>query len=373
MQKSILLGLAVLFALISCNKKDVLNDNTRPPTQKVLGNAILDKITTYDDMLVFSSFDHFIEALEVISDMEDCDRLSFENYFKFTSFGSIVDNFYDNIDFEIFQSEQEVADFITRYSYMFDSELIKGEEGMELSILPAMFSEPERWIMNNNKMYIVGNDVYRYFPEDTMVVVALNKTENINDLANAKDWKPFEKNENFICYKPVVIYDSAQDGYCDKPSKLIHKQEFTQYGTTDSKNRSRLIVEANIKQHFSFYSSSNYWYSRLQYTMVNEYKSRWLGFLWWYYKNVEKKVVGTLFVQTVGCRYIITNGGYYELFFKYPTWNFNHSFKKESNHFDETINYLNDGGAKPWISITIVKPNLSISNGITMNFEKVYY
>jgi len=222
-KKSMGLFLIVVLALASCSKEPIFKSKEKNVSSEGMKKISsyenpLDLVKERDGMLVFESIEHFFEATEAISKLDDIERLAFEERFNFGSFGTIADNFYRDINFDALKDKEQLENFVKEHSQVLELEysnddsqkLPEGEENLPV-LLPANFYDSERWLMNKDKMYIIDDAVYKHF-NNGKIVIALAKDVNIELLKKAElnDWSKFLKQENFKVYSYDVNNDVKQ-------------------------------------------------------------------------------------------------------------------------------------------------------------------
>ena len=105
----------------------------------------------------------FDSTLKAISAMKVEDRKAWEKSKGFKSFGTISDNIYDNIDPEKFKSVEEINTFVKLNSA--NIQLYTDNKG-DIYCLPIENDNVERYLLNEDKMYIIGTSVYKKFDND---------------------------------------------------------------------------------------------------------------------------------------------------------------------------------------------------------------
>ncbi len=161
---------------ISCEKEDVANQQTT--TKKA------------QNILTFKTVEEFNETLFKVNSMNETERKKWETEQGFESFGTICDEFYKNIDPKSFKNYNEVGNFVAKNSFYIE---LFTDENNETFCIPKEFYNTERFILNQDKMYIIGTTVFKKFDEKLIATNILNfneiyKAEKISDLkTNIKD------------------------------------------------------------------------------------------------------------------------------------------------------------------------------------------
>lgn len=170
--KLIICIFAITFAITGCSKDE---------------DIISASANNKQDILTFATIAEFNETLQKVNSMNSAERMAWEKERNFKSFGTICNEFYKTIDYESFTSISEVKSFVANNSEKI--KLCKNIDG-ELSCVTQEFDNPERYVMNENWMYIIGNKAYRVFPENKKVSCDL---ESISELASVKDFSEITK------------------------------------------------------------------------------------------------------------------------------------------------------------------------------------
>jgi hypothetical protein len=382
MKKNLIAGLAVLFALLfaACDKNEMLETNLNTPAiQKIVNKEFsLANVKKYSDMLVFNSFDDFHTALYQVEELTGEKRMEWEKSLGFQSFGRIADEFYQTFDIDSYSDAKEIFAFFETNS---DKVLLK-QSGDTITLSAQKAGEPERWVMNEKKMYIIDETVYRYFEDDIQVLCEYSDTnsENIEKLRNVVSWQELFGNTSFRVVTPnprfkalpdesAVVIVSTHQSQPPCPSGAINKKE---WGNSYVGNkRTRLKIYNEIKTNYTFSNGIVGYGVRIGYEIVNEKRKKVLGFLWSYGHNVEETVHGSIVIKNRHCvydaaknLYVVTDdkAGYY------PTFDVSGYYSKISGHAYKGIQYNIPNTPKPWSYITDWDIYFTVSNGITHSY-----
>lgn len=214
----------ILFSFIACNNKEIP----------------LNEITTRHEMLEFSNYDEYSATLSQLTKMSDQEREEWENLKKFQSFGTIADKIYNSLNPEELTSIDEIYEFVRKNSQYI--ELVKDVDG-ELSCVAKEELNVERYIMNKDKMYVVGENVYKLFGE---TLISSNKS-NIAIIYSANDIKEISVDFKVISEKPELYYSSSLSKQKEEQSinnrlKADEKQDFTDVGNN------RIVLNISTKE-----------------------------------------------------------------------------------------------------------------------------
>ncbi|MFV0392270.1 MAG: hypothetical protein ACK5KP_10370 [Paludibacteraceae bacterium] len=195
--------LAVLLAgiLLSCEQKEVIENQNVEETE---GRSNIEGI------LSFKNYDEFSSTLSQVIRMTDEERIRWEKSQGFESFGTVCDNFYRNIDPSLFSSRYEVDNFIKTHSKYV--QLYEDHTGMYFEI--QEFNNPERFLMNSDKMFVIGNQVFKKINETyaTTSIENLDKIKKISNISFIKSNSNIILENNFNVQKaPSAFVTSAED------------------------------------------------------------------------------------------------------------------------------------------------------------------
>jgi len=165
--------LAITFTLTSCDKSE---------------DAFSTIESNKQEILAFKSIEEFNTTLNKVRTMKPEDRIAWEKSEGFTSFGTICDEFYKTIEPENFKSTDEAKGFVAAHNDKI--QLINNSNG-DIYCITQEFKNAERYILNQDKMYIIGATVYKKFEEDLVSteianIDILRIAKNSNELKSKK-------------------------------------------------------------------------------------------------------------------------------------------------------------------------------------------
>lgn len=174
--KYILAVLAITFALTSCSKNE---------------DALATIASNKQEILSFKNSEEFLATLNKVDSMKSEERTVWEKSKGFKSFGSICDDFYASIDADKFKSKEEALSFISANSQYIQ---ILNHSDSSKCCVTKEFSNPTRYLMNANEMYIIGSTAYKQFDEGCIST----DIANISVLKMAKDINSLKSNPAFV-------------------------------------------------------------------------------------------------------------------------------------------------------------------------------
>lgn len=169
LNKYVLGIIAFTFLMSSCDNDDVI-----PTLQPV-----------NQDILTFSSEQDFQNTLQKVSAMKSEERTAWEKSKGFKSFGTICDKVYKGIDPTKFKSLQQVKDTVLALNAYLE---IKQNKDGDYYVDPKDKLNPTRYLMNNDKLYIIKDSVYKQFENGilAMKISNIEKLKQIKSIDNLK-------------------------------------------------------------------------------------------------------------------------------------------------------------------------------------------
>lgn len=208
MRNLFLLALASAFSLVACTDRQA--DIQADPNE----SRSLESL----NMLVFDDAADLFNTIEDVSKMSESELTAFESSNNYTSIGRKSDEFYNNIDFEVFQTQEEMLSFVdANRKYV---SLVKYND--ELSTEPFLAGNGSRYIANEDGMFAIKDTVYKVL-EDGFVSTSKS---NIAALTNL-DSKNFSSVylDNRLTFAPFVSESNTRI-YVDK-AMIVKRAEHT--------------------------------------------------------------------------------------------------------------------------------------------------
>jgi hypothetical protein len=179
--KYILGVLAFTFVLTGCSKNE---------------DALTTVVSNKQDIMTFKSVEEFNTTVQKVNSMNPEERRTWEKSQGFKSFGTICDEVFKSIDPTNFKSLQEVKDSVAALSSFLE---IGQNKNGKYFVDAKESTNPARFIMNKDKMYIVDNLVYKQFDNELV-------SRNISEIENLKELK---LNSSVNTLKKVITYGYA--------------------------------------------------------------------------------------------------------------------------------------------------------------------
>lgn len=202
MKKVMYVILLIMLAFTSCDKNEIISADEN----------------NKEGILTFSTIEEFSSAVQKVNCMNSDERRAWESTKGFKSFGTICEEFYSSINYENFSNLEEIKSFVeTNKSYI---QLIHDSYG-EISCVTQEYDKPERYIMNEKRMFIVGNKAYKIFPGNMMVscdiahIAGLTSIADFNQIAKKRD-------SIYVIYEiplPMSASTKSTDQYFERVEK----------------------------------------------------------------------------------------------------------------------------------------------------------
>jgi hypothetical protein len=116
------------------------------------------------NMLYFENFDEFTKEMTKVQKMSLEEKIKWQESKGFKSLGVESDILYESINPSDFKDLEEIKQFVAKNSKYL--QLI--EENDEFSVEPIIQHCPFRYIVNNNHMFQIGENVYKAFDDITV-------------------------------------------------------------------------------------------------------------------------------------------------------------------------------------------------------------
>jgi len=231
----------------ACEKEDVLNSDTK----------------TKKDILTFKSIEEFNNTLAKVNAMPELERLEWERQQGFKSFGTICDEFYETIEPKKFKSIEEIKSFVSANN---DKIQFYENPNGDTYCVTNEFKNLERYILNKDRMYIIGTEAFKKYNEGLVV----SDISNIDKLKSAKNYdeldasigiksiqksSPIQKASNANVTNADAYNDKVikGPGWGDDDTYRLHVWISTELGGSGTKHFSMLCIK-------NFYRALGIWF-----------------------------------------------------------------------------------------------------------------
>ena len=359
--------LIVVSVTFSC-KQDLI-ENISINKQMSPESTYIDGVKNVNGVLCFETTEHFEKVTRSLYSLSIKEKLYYSTrLLGKEAFALNCDMFYDSINWQELNKEG-FAMLLKEHSNFL---CVERDDKNGVSVLPALYNVPERYFLNLDRLYVIGDIMYKCF-SDTLTVATLNKEDNVSLLKKieSNDIQQILNNEKFIVINNSedVVNDNVNIGSYSNP-RGMKKDDFTQY-SSDKKYRTRVIVKSNVKSEVIFgdgrLGTAGY-RGELKITVINEKKGKAFWFTKWY--NTEYDTHGSICVNTNGCIYDIHSNKCISWYSK-PEWKLDIDEGVKDYTWDYTVFKQAKpmvAAKKPWLRISGITINLRVpSIGVIMN------
>ncbi|MFO7656538.1 MAG: hypothetical protein R6W78_05685 [Bacteroidales bacterium] len=136
----------------------------------------ISRIETNSEILSFKNHNEYSETLKKVLALNSEELKEYEESRGYKSIGRMEDEFYNTIDPESFKSIEELKEFVANNSEYI--KIVEDEYG-EQELLTINANNSDRYFMNKNGMYQVGDLVYKVLNDEVKIS---SQVENIHKL-----------------------------------------------------------------------------------------------------------------------------------------------------------------------------------------------
>lgn len=198
------------------------------------------------DILTFNTNEEFTAALSKVNAMNNTERLTWEKSKGFKSFGTICNEVYQSIDPTKFKNLQEVKDTVAALSNFLE---INQNQNGELYVDTKECINPARYLMNEDKMYIIGTKVFKQFDKK---LVSENIC-NVEKLRNMKACDVSDKSEVSKVKQRLLPSGYITGGDLWGPSKIVSGQKYVIRVVIDTQSDGNFPSSLR-RDRYSFYN-----------------------------------------------------------------------------------------------------------------------
>lgn len=183
----------ILISFNSCKKEDQYLEE-------------LNEYRVKNNMLVFSSINDYNKLLKRTIEFSHEELVVWESSIGFKSYGRISEDIYFSINPESFLNNEDVFSFVEKNkNYLY---LNKDENG-EFELEHYLFNNPERYIINKDRMFQINDIVYKVFDRG----YAYTNEKNLEKILNIRE----DELTNDNCVQEIIFknYNSENNGIKD--------------------------------------------------------------------------------------------------------------------------------------------------------------
>jgi len=178
---TLILIFSIILGLFSCSKMDVENQLQENNTNKLHKSS---------NILIFSNYAEFLQIWDTISSLDESSicNLLYQRY-NHESFAEEIDEFYDNIDWELSDNTEDLSLFLTENQNFFSITL---DDVGDRVIEPALSSNMMRWFINEDRLFQIGDTIFKVLENltvgtnlsDILVFEGVNETNVAQAIGN---------------------------------------------------------------------------------------------------------------------------------------------------------------------------------------------
>lgn len=244
--KSKVLYISVNFILSLCIGIIFFNACSKDESELITRDSDFLKITSFKDR------QEYFETLNSILSMSPEELKEYEESKGYKSFGRLCDEFYQTINPEDFQSLEEIKEFVNKNSEYV--KLVMDDYG-EYSLESALSSNPNRYLINKDKMFIVNKNIFKVF-EDATIAVDIDKKALLSVIKDDNYWNCSD-NDNYR-FMPINTTSSqlkdatnncgtfARCLRTDKPDRLLLEISISYYDDYDINGYPMTICQSKV-------------------------------------------------------------------------------------------------------------------------------
>lgn len=291
--------------ILSCERSNI-NDPIKEDKKSLSADL--------SNILSFESITEYIEAQKVVNSLSEVELKNYEESKGYKSFGRLCDEFYKSIDPEEFTSIEMVKAFVSsNRDYL---QLIEDANG-EFTLETVLSFNSNRYLLNGDKMFIIGEIVYKVFEEGT----AMTNVVDIEMLKHLKEPGLLNKDNEYIHFIPNHPISMAKDAAYNCGMSA---------NNPSTEDRDRTVIEISI-DYLDSYDINGVPQTVFQNrVLVRPYK-RTLGIWYWCSRTISCDVKVAVDV--------LLSSGVYDRSFHYIS---------EPGKYDSKLEYVIDGGIVSW-------------------------
>ncbi len=204
----------ISIGFIGCKKQigeNQKNDNNLQRVNEENSAVQMPKLKIFKGAIKFKSIEQFQKTINVLDNMTDNERISWENKFNFYSLDRKIENIYDDLDNAL--SKKEFLSIINQNKDLFRIEVIGGDTVLTEKIDNPMY----KYISDENAMYIISNKAYKVIGNKILV----------SDSKNFDKVKKIKSCNNL--YKDITVYKEHKSIIKEKEQKKSQNFQYTGY------------------------------------------------------------------------------------------------------------------------------------------------
>ncbi len=195
------------------------------------------------DIATFKNNEEYQNSLIKVLSMSTNELKEYEESIGYLSFGRECEEFYNSIDFESFATFEELESFVEANS---DYLVFNKDDNGELYLETVYCNSIDRYIMNKDRMFLIGDDIYKVF-EDGVII---SDASNLDDLKkinfNSIDKVAENKDYRFVKSNKTITNAESKDMAYDCGV-------FAEAKSDDGRDRTR--IQISVEHHYGQYAN----------------------------------------------------------------------------------------------------------------------
>lgn len=177
--------------------------------------------TAKTEMLVFKDYEEYAQAVSKTNSMTECELVEYEQSMGYKSFGRVCDEFYYSININKIKSIEDIHQMVeVNCKYLTFHTDYTGET----YCLPQEFDNEARFVINEEKMYVIGNYAYKKLDRvlvssEIQNIAQLKQIENVGEVQN----NPLFKIQEIDKEKPNT---SKKEQYEDHDDEWVGNKKY---------------------------------------------------------------------------------------------------------------------------------------------------
>jgi len=317
---------AQIFVLVSfimfsaCTEKGLsLDEGQQPERQKVFPQSI----SSQDGIPVFSSYKEFKSTLQAVQEFTLDQRLTWESQMGFTSFGTLANQVYESVGEMRFNSADEFYEFVKLNSnYLQTVEYENDENEVQHFLKTKEFNNSERWLMNEDRMFIIDSLVYRFYDNNMAVAGRLDRLGDIRDFV---EFDSTRIPRDCFAYSHIVRNNQESPNY-PLPYYIPHPDDGNRIFVCTENNDRLLMTTLDVYTKATPVGFNNdICYETRLYVGVDCYEKiyctpEYPGYLCYYWNPVAGEISSLMNIQCTSLRYNANNGTGWEIIGRGKSW-----------------------------------------------------
>lgn len=191
-----LLVFLLTFSLFSCTKEMLEKESNLKNTNDI-----------QETILNFKNETEFQTTLETIISFSKIEREQWAKENNFCSYAEIAENFYFMVNPEQFTNENEVRTFVNEHQDYLQLNTRNGELYLETPLIDNL----EKYLVNKDRLYQIGDQVYKVF-DGLKIHTNIQNIAEIKKIKTLQDVAQIQSNNGIIVEQDVILNTKVLPG-----------------------------------------------------------------------------------------------------------------------------------------------------------------